>query len=269
MCWKMRLFGICDHPDIIPERATLMPETEKPLPEPTLLDPLGALIYYLCVSEAKKKAGRVPSIQKISELLKGGDKPINPRIGLLWEDLLWLKENELLLSEHEPEAFVPRSLASHNVNSRIKNFVPGFKVTHSGWREILPSKIVDTPLTAVRLIALKDLHHFCQLQVPQKMLLEFLLKENLIPDAGDYYTFVEVVTRIKYVDVDLLIGEQFSQHDWDKHFHVGPSEIFAKQDMYLELRAMDYFPEQTPQNRQMCRMELRRRAEKLAGDKRR
>jgi len=248
--------------------------SDAPSSTPTL-DPLGTVIYYLCVTEALKGGSfDVPSSHKISKMLKIGEdkeepKPVDPRIDRLWNDLQWVNREGLLFREpqtgdlHYLRSFTPRALAPHNVNIRIQNFHPGFELVTPKHRRIVTAVFVDRTTSAVRLVALKDLYYFSKGQLPQKLLLEFLQRQNLTTDANEYYRFLKVMHRIRYVAFpDLPPGEQFSDRHTDQHLLVEPAQVFRNQDMYLELRALDFFLErESPADPRAQRKQLRKNAE--------
>src|SRR5437660_147617 len=118
---------------------------------PTKLDPLGSIIYYLCVTQAIKQGTYdVPSAQTISLMLKLTDgktgKPTNSQVAQLWNDLQWMNREKLLFHEQQPNdskysaSFVPHPLSAHNVNIRIENFHPGFTRVTSKHRCIVPAE---------------------------------------------------------------------------------------------------------------------------------
>src|SRR5438270_401614 len=101
---------------------------------PQPFDPLGALIYYLCVTRAIETGGLIlPSSQFVASELElqivepGSTRAKNDRVQTLWEDLVWMNEQHLLFNEepHPPGAFF-RVLSQHNVNQRIRQF-PGIE----------------------------------------------------------------------------------------------------------------------------------------------
>src|SRR6266480_1919837 len=206
------------------------------------LDPMGSIIYYLGVTEAIKQGTYdVPSSQKISSMLEvRAGKPVNSQVDRLWRDLQWMDQEKLLFHEQQADdskyrkSFIPHSLAAHNVNRRVENFHPGFVHVTAKHRRIVPTEFVDRTISAVRLVALKDLYYFHQWQVPQKLLLEFLRSQGLIPDVDEYYRFITVMNRIGYIDFpDLSPGEHFSDTHRNKHLLVTPAQVFRNQDMYV------------------------------------
>jgi len=238
------------------------------------LDPLGTVIYYLCVTEALKGGSLdVPSSHKISKMLKiedkGEQKPIDPCIDRLWSDLQWMNQEGILFHERQTDdlhylrSFTPRMLAAHNVNIRIQNFHPGFERITSVHRRLVTGVLVDRTISAVRLVALKDLYYFSKSQLPQKLLLEFLQGQNLTTDTNESYRFLKVMNRISYIAFpDLAPGEQFSDRHTNQHLLVEPGQIFRNQDMYLELRALDFFLErESAADPRPRRKELRKNAE--------
>jgi hypothetical protein len=248
--------------------------TAAPSPK---LDPMGAIIYYLCVTEAIKQGSlEVPSSQKISSMLDVADNgtPVHAHVDRLWRDLQWMDQEKLLFHEQQADdskyrdSFAPRSLAAHNVNRRIEHFHPGFVHDTPRHRRIVQTELLDQTISAVRLVALKALYYFQQWQVPQKLLLEFLQGQGLIPDdVNEYYRFITVMNRIGYIDFpDLSPGERFSDAYRNKHLLVSPAPLFRNQDMYVELRALDYFSEQRskPDSSRARRLDLRNAAEGFA-----
>jgi hypothetical protein len=261
--------------------------------EPTLLDPIGSVIYYVCVTEAiKSGTWTVPSSQKISEMLEvHGKKPLDAQVDCLWRDLGWMIDAGLLLSEHSPsdadyrKSFEPHSLTQVNVNKRLQKLSPAFKQPteeeqpqqeqkHHRQRHMDEREIVEKRITAVRLVAFKDLYISNDQHVPQKLLLEFLSKQGLAA-SDEYYGeggFLPVMHRIKYLDFPgLPRNEEFSDMHKDKPLLVVPGTVFRYQDMYLELRALDYFSEQRSDidRRRTRRKELRKSAERFATERRR
>jgi hypothetical protein len=238
----------------------------------TDLDPLGTLIYYLCVTSAIRRGGyKIPSSQKISRMLrirkvKGKRKAIDPRIHHLWVDLLWMHGQKLLFDEeqaNESRYFLP--LSSTNVNKRIKGFRPGFKQEKPRVRKIEPKEFVDKTMTAARLIALKDLYHFNHRGVSQKLLFRFLRSQDLIDDEDELIHFLKTMDNIEYIEIDLSDPEKV-QLDIRNDFFLEPGQVFRNQDMYLELRALDYFSEQGSDNddRRLLRRELLKDAKDFA-----
>lgn len=250
--------------------------------KPTLLDPIGAIIYYLCVTHALKVGWLgVPSSEVIRKMLRfkkekvnARSKPADPHVWRLWNDLKWMDHEGLLFHEvHEPgyvRSFTPHPLSQRVINDRINKFHPGFAWISPKRRCIVKAELVENVLTAARLIALKDLYYFNAGQVPQKLLLEFLKTQSLVSDADEFYRFLQIMRRIQYIGFsDLRAEEQFSDSLRDKHLLVEPGGVFRNQDMYLELRALDYFSQRGPSTkRRTLRKQLHERAKEFALAKR-
>ncbi len=102
-------------------------------------------------------------------------------------------------------------------------------------------------------------------QVPQQLLLEFLRSQKLIPDANEYYRFLRIMNRLHYIDFpELSPVEEFSDSYRGKLLLVSPAQVFRYQDMYIELRGLDYFSERrSTLDRHVRRLELRKNAEKF------
>jgi hypothetical protein len=217
----------------------------------TRLDPLGTLVYYLCVSIAVGEGGvRVPSGQTISKMLgvaKNGKKPptrIDPRARQIWSDMLWMHEERLLFDETPvDELQYWLTLSVTNVNRRINGFRPGFKQDHLGERIIEPKEFVEKTITAARLVAWKDLYHCNSREVTQKLLFRFFKNRELVRDDGTFIHFLRTMDSIRYLDVELPEVEK-SQPDLRKDFLIEPGLVLRNQDMYIELLALDYFSEQ-------------------------
>jgi len=245
--------------------------TATPTPPPTVLDPLGSLIYYLCVSEAIHDGVFIaPSSQKIAKELKleGGKSgmPVNPLIRELWNDLSRMNQTRLLLNEtahRDSEYFL--GLAQHNVNRRMQRFRPGFVPASPGakQRHMDTREFVERPKTAIRLTAMKDMYFYAGRDLPQKLLLGFLKSEALISDEDDFYTFLESMSVVRYVDLDPLT-EPISERDRNRPFVIEPGPVFRAQDMYLELRSLDFFGKPPSTDRWSRRLDMRRRAEQFA-----
>jgi hypothetical protein len=213
----------------------------------TLLDPVGALIYYLCVRGAIAGGhNQIPSSHEIARLLKireGGNgrrTAINADIQCFWEDLLWLKESQLLFDETpaDPKDF-GRPMSQHNVNERIQSFYPGFDLHQKRGRLIVPNELVESSIMAARLIALKDLYRFNGRVLPHPLLIEFL-QRDLIPDENECYSFLHWANAIRQVDVApdvswLPVGKT------SRVASLSPSQVFRNHDMYIELRTLDHF----------------------------
>src|SRR5258708_4486740 len=114
-------------------------------PHGTLLDPVGALIYYLCVARAiEGGVNRVPSSHEIARLLelrpeKSLRRALDAEVQSLWEDLSWMKHEKLVFDESPPKpAEYWRPLSQHNVNLRMRSFHPGFDHQHARDRHIVP-----------------------------------------------------------------------------------------------------------------------------------
>jgi hypothetical protein len=215
------------------------------------LDPLGTLVYYLCVRIAVAEGGvRVPSGQTISKMLgveKKGRKiaiNIDPRARQIWSDMLWMHKGKLLFDERPvDESKYSLTLAVTNVNKRINSFRPGFKHNDQGERIIDPKEFVEKTISAARLVAWKDLYHCNNREVPQKLLFRFLRNRELAKDDGDFIRFLRTMDNIRYLDIDLPDVEK-SQLDLRKDFLIEPGLVLRDQDMYIELLALDYFSEQ-------------------------
>jgi hypothetical protein len=218
------------------------------------LDPLGTVIYYLCVCIAVTDGDmRIPSGQTISKMLgtptgKGTGRKavrhIDGRTLQIWLDMLWLHKEKLVFDEKavdESEYWV--TLTSTNVNKRINAFRPGFKYVSPKVRIIDPKVLVEKTITAARLVAWKDLYHSNHREVPQKLLFRFLRHRELIKDDSDFVRFLETMEHIKYLDMDVPDAEK-TQVDLHKDFLVEPGQVLRDQDMYIELRALDYLSEQ-------------------------
>src|SRR5207247_2226031 len=123
----------------------------------TRLDPLDALIYYLCVSQAILRgdyivpASHVIAAQLVTKKSNRNDHGVgeeSPAVKL-WQDLLWMHRNKLLFDERElPKSSFFRNLAQHNVNERIRKFQPGFEMVNTRQRRLVTSQFVDQPATA-------------------------------------------------------------------------------------------------------------------------
>lgn len=236
----------------LPMAAT--PSTPPPR-RPKELDPLGAIIYYICVTQAKK-SGKwlIPGHRKIERMLKNIDNKPIPQVEQLWNDLQWIIEMKLLFDESTQvdsryHPLLHRGLSQHQVSERIDEFSPAFNPTeehlrHDKKRYMDYREFVENKVTAVRLIAFKDLYHITDSRVPQKVLLEFFSVQGLI-DADEFYGkggFLSIMNRIRYIDFPgLRRGEEFSDRHRDDPLRVEPGIVFRAQDMYVELRALDYF----------------------------
>ena len=232
-----------------------------PAPKPTQLDPIGAIIYYICATDAKK-SGRwlIPSTHKIAQRLRGGANKTDVQVDHLWQDLQWIIDRRLLFDErthddprcHPLEHHAP---SQRNVYDRIRHFYPGFNPTdehahqyekHHRQRYMDDREFVEKKVTAIRLIAFKDLYYITDSRVPQKLLFEFLSAEGLV-DADEFFGeggFLSSMNRIRYIDFPgLRRGEEFSDRHKNDPLLVEPGIVFRAQDMYLELRALDHFHE--------------------------
>jgi hypothetical protein len=233
---------------------------------PTRFDPLGALIYYLCVRQAIERGDyRVPSSHKIAAQLalkrdQGGNRvPRSPSVLRLWDVLSWMNDKKLLFDARrlDKSQFI-RELSQRNVNDRIKKFRPGFEMVSTRQRRIVPSEFVDQTATAIRLVALKDLYYFTHRRLEQKVLLQFLQQENLITGPDDYYVFLKTVKNIGYVEFDPPVSQVV-----DEFFWLEPGQVFRHQDMYVELRALDFFSERSRRDGRDERLQLRVKAAKF------
>jgi hypothetical protein len=231
---------------------------------PSPLDPLGALIYYLCVTEALQAGGLiVPSSSSISKQLtveqRGTDcRARDVRIQAVWEDLFWISQSGLLFHEPQyPKANFCRGLSQHNVNRRISQFRPGFELMNRRVRRLVRTDVVEKTGTAVRLAAFKDIYHFASSEVSQAILREFMGEEHLITDDDQYYGFLESMGAIHYLET-YPIGALRPPLQRDRHFLVEPSDLFRGVDLYIELRALDYFSSTggSPMQRHNRRLQL-------------
>jgi hypothetical protein len=209
----------------------------------------------------------VPSSHLISNQLRvkteeGLRIPMDPKVQCLWQDLKWMKEQELLFDEHKPDASAYcRPLSQHNVNVRFSRFRPGFRSVSRRQRHIVPPEFVERPSTAVRLIALKDLYYFNGLEVPHPLLFEFFLQQRLIPNEEQFYTFLTSLFTVNYILI-LPSPAWLPTGQSDRVALLEPSETFRNRDMYLELRALDFFStEKCSDVRQTRRLELHKAAE--------
>ena len=226
---------------------------------PTRLDPLGALIYYLCVTDAIKGGDLiVPGSQRIADELaarRGGG-----RVAVLWADLWWMQEKKLLFDERPiAKSQYFRKLAQRNVNERMNKFKPGFEKITPKQRRLVIDDFVEQPATAIRLIALKDLYFFAHRnrRVPQRVFFEFLQAQNLITSEDEYYAFLLNMKGIKCVILDPDVPE-FTERERSRFYWIQPGQIFRNQDMYVELRALDFFSA-SPGDRQRRAKRLRLR----------
>jgi len=210
------------------------------------LDPLGSLIYYLCVAEGLKDGGlRVPSSGRVSTLLAietvpGTLRARDARVQALWEDLQWLNRAGVLFHEQpyrEDEFY--RRLAQHNVNARMRQFRPGFESINPRTRRLVLGSMVEKTGTAARLVALKDLYHFNHSEVPHRFLRDFLTAERLVEDDNECYSFLESMHLLHFLD-SYPPGAMVAPVNRQRHFLVEPTDFQRSLDMYLELRALDY-----------------------------
>jgi hypothetical protein len=219
-----------------------------PQARPTLLDPVGALLYYLAVRGAiEGGAYTVPSSRALAEqltIIREKGKPAraeDPAVQDLWSDLWWMKEQKLLFDEHPPNpAIYWKQLSQHNVNARMHQFRPGFE--HDGTRRqryIVPREFVERAKTAARLVALKDLYRYNGFELPHPLLGEFLLKEGLVRNEEEFFTFLQAVSAIAYAEVTPT--ERLPRARADHTTFVEPAQTFRNQDRYVELRALDHF----------------------------
>jgi hypothetical protein len=239
----------------------------------TRLDPLGTVIYYLCVCIAIADGDmRLPSGQTISKMLgvaKKGRKAascVDRQTRQIWSDMLWMHKEKLVFDEKPvDESLYWLALSATNVNKRIKGFRPGFKHLNPRERIIDPKEFVEKTITAARLVAWKDLYHCNNREVPQKLLFRFFRNRELAKDESDFTRFLKTMDNIRYLDLEVTDTEK-SQLDLRRDFLVEPGQVFRDQDMYIELRALDYFSEQGADHadRKSVRKGLLREAEDLA-----
>src|ERR1017187_7980429 len=180
------------------------PSYEHPQP----FDPLGALIYYICVTRSIESGGLVlPSSQSISDELalrvddQGRTRSANDRVQVSWEDLVWMNQERLLFNEQQysPSEFF-RTLSQHNVNQRIWHF-PGVEQTGQRRRRLQPSHAVEKTGTAARLTALKDLYRFNVRELPQKYLRDFLIDRQLVTNPDEVYSFLDSMYFLEFIDI--------------------------------------------------------------------
>jgi hypothetical protein len=221
----------------------------------------------MCITGALRRGSLViPSTQAIARDLvvieeSGSRRAINARVQELWEDLRWMSQEDLLFHEvrYEQDEFF-RSLAQRNVNERVKHFHPGF--VHGGReRRLILNEVIDKSITALRLVVLKDMYFFGNFELAQREAGEFLVAEHLVPDADRYFTFLQTVHAIGYMDFNPPGGWELPR-DGDKAFVLEPTQRFRNLDMYLELRALDHFAAHGADRteRRRCRLALHEKA---------
>jgi hypothetical protein len=229
-------------------------------------DPLGALIYYYCITEAVKAGDLVvPSSRVISNRLQitrtGAERrAIDQEVQHWWEDLQWINEQGVLFNErpHTPEEFIV-SLSQHNVNRRIQRFHRGFEQVTKRTRRLVLSQLVDKAITACRLAALKDLYHFHDSELPHKLFCDFALQAQLFADSEQLYSFLQAMVNIAYLAVSPT--QVATTLDASIPFLIEPTDTFRSLDMFIELRALDHW---TDDKRQEQRIELKRKAKAFA-----
>jgi hypothetical protein len=255
-------------------------------PVPTHLDPIGAIIYYICVTEAKRSGNwAIPSSHKIALMLNGTDNKPNAQVEHLWSDLQSIIDGKFLFDErtHHEKRYHPllhHALTQRNVNERIRNFYPAFNPSeehakeaqqhekHHRQRYMESREFVDKKITAIRLIAFKDLYYMTDSRVTLRLAFETLNAQGFA-NADEYFGeggFLSIMHRIRYIDFPgLQRGEEFSERHKNDPLYVEPGTVFRAQDMYLELRALDHFhelniPDQATASRERSNLVSRLRA---------
>jgi hypothetical protein len=248
-----------------------MPRAEENLDGPRL-DPVGALIYYLCVTVAiEGGAFLVPSSHHISRLLairraKNVPEAVDHLVQSLWQDLWWIGQ-QTFFDERPPDpSDYWRSLAQHNVNARMQQFGPA--LAHgSRERRINPKHFVEGTRAAVRLIALKELYRSNGCELPHPILWDFLQEQNLLPE-DQFPAFLQSMSTMNYISV-LPDLNWLPKTRTDITALIEPSSKFRNQDKYLELRALDYFsPKVGDPIRRIRRLEVQRSAQEFLGIRR-
>lgn len=242
----------------------------SPQESPYALDtPLKALIYYLCVKGALTNGDlKAPSSHKLSARLGNKELPMAPEVKRRWDDLEWMNREKLLFREdHYPADEYRRALSQPGVHNLIRRFRPGFVPDERGYW-LKPEDLVDKVKSAARLIALKEVYRFTR-DVPQKWLRRFLAQQPHIgmDDPESFYAFVQGMSHIRYISLSKP-SPQFD--DRDDNIRLEPGPTFRRQDMYVELMALDCFAEDSQpddcQRRRAQRLELHKQAREFAGN---
>ena len=238
-----------------------------------LSTPLKALLYYLCVKGALEAGTlQVPSTHDLSDQLGSADKSADERVKELWTDLAWMNEQRLLFKEKQydkKEYF--RHLTQPSVNSQIQKFRPGIAQIGDGHRyEIVPAEFVEKITTAIRLVTLKDLFRFTNGDLPQKLVFDFMANHARIID-DDRQLFDSFIQKMKYIGYISLDKPNPEFSDSDDRVMLEPGPVFRCQDMYIELRALDYLSERglkrgASQVRQARRLELHKNVARFRVD---
>jgi hypothetical protein len=232
------------------------------------LDPLGAVVYYSCVTGALESGGLIlPSTATIADSLRIF-RPLDQlvrahddRVQRLWNDLVWMNDHNILFNEQpRPKSEFFLSLSQHNVNRRIQRFPPGFDPFGKRARRLNENLVVEKTITAARLVALKDLYHFRKADIPHQLFTNFATAQQLIADAQESFHFLNSMLDINYVSVSPLPSPSF---DPTITYYLSPSEMFRCLDMYVELRTLDFFADNgaTDDERHQQRIRLQRMAQ--------
>ena len=217
-------------------------------------------MYYICIDRAMKSGGlKIPSSREVAQMFNQQTGAMHAEIAALRADLKWMYVQGLLFKELpiEPELFLV-SPKQPTVNKLLSNFEPDFVKVHPQERELEPSEVVDKAATAMRLVALKEIYHahFCELPAP--LARDFLVFQKLI-QADEFCGFARSMADIGYLRCDPSLADCGGKVDRD--LRLEPGRKFRSRDMYVELRALDYFSEdRLNPERRARRIQLKKKA---------
>ena len=209
----------------------------------------------------KSGAFEVPSTWEIAEMFNPPTGIPDAEITALRADLTWMYKQGLLFNELQIPAeqflLVPRQPA---INTLLASFAREFVKVHPQRRELDAHQVVENRVSAVRLVALKEIYRAHLSDLPGPLASDFLVTLKLIP-ADEFCGFARSMNAIEYLSCDPPPSDCKAKMDRD--LRVEPGRRFRSQDMYIELRALDYFSHDRSNSdeRRASRLQLRKQAQ--------